>query len=290
MRTVGFGGDNGDLSYGPYKQVVAIKSLNIYTNIDRQDPHGLKEQVKIKYKATKTIARNSPNGIAALIELLSNALPAPLDWARYCVLPGANQLVWELRVDALNQSMLYLMNLKNKNTKKDLRLAYSQGNNTPYPSNIESMARYLSAQYPNNKPINQREGKKGDKRKGDDSKSEVKDSNTDGTPGAHVEDTTTNEDSTAPRGEASLGPHFLETNQALSRPSCMVDEILGEHPVNDDFWDNTNCTDVSIDTANSEEKITGSHITRFHTLKDKQPVITDLLSQGNQDYHNQHDQ
>ena len=35
--------------------------------------------------------------------------------------------MWELKADALNQSMLYLMNSKNKNVKKDLRLAYSQG-------------------------------------------------------------------------------------------------------------------------------------------------------------------
>ena len=102
------------------------------------------------------------------MELLSNALPAPLDWAGYCALPEANQLVWELRADALNQSMLYLMNLKNENAKKDLCLAYSQGNNTAYPPDIESMAKYLSTQYSNNKPTNQRGGNKGNK-KGDDS-------------------------------------------------------------------------------------------------------------------------
>ena len=109
--------------------------------------------------------------------------------------------------------MLYLMNSKNKNAKKDLLLAYSQGNTTAYSSDIEPMARYLSTQYTNNKPANQRGGKKGDKRKGDDSKSEEKDSNTGGTAGAHVEDTTTNEDSTAPsRGATLLGAHVLETN------------------------------------------------------------------------------
>ena len=42
MRTVYFVGDDGGLSYGPYKQVVAIKSLNTYTNNDPQDPHGYK--------------------------------------------------------------------------------------------------------------------------------------------------------------------------------------------------------------------------------------------------------
>ena len=56
MRTVCLGGDDGGLSYGPYKQVVAIKSLNAYTNNESQDPHGFKEYVKIKYEATKTIA------------------------------------------------------------------------------------------------------------------------------------------------------------------------------------------------------------------------------------------
>ena len=55
MRTVCFGGDDYGLLYWPYKQVVAIKLLNIYTNNYPQDPHGFKKQVKIKYKATKVI-------------------------------------------------------------------------------------------------------------------------------------------------------------------------------------------------------------------------------------------
>ena len=76
----------------------------------------------------------------------------------------------------------------------------------------------------------------------------------------------------------------------MSRLSRTVDEILGAHPVNDDFWDNTNPTDVYIDTMNSEEKIAGSYITKFHTHKDKQPVIADLLSQEDQDYNNRYDQ
>ena len=58
------------------------------------------------------------------------------------------------------------------------------------------MARYLSTQYPNNKPANQRGGKKGDKKKDDESKSEDKDSNTGGTAGVHVEDTTKTKEST----------------------------------------------------------------------------------------------
>ena len=34
---------------------------------------------------------------------------------------------------------------------------------------------------------------------------------------------------------------------------------------NDDFWGNANPIDVSIDTANSEEMMVGSHITELHT-------------------------
>ena len=125
MRIVCFGSDDGGLSYGPYKQVVATKSMNNYTNNEPYNPHGFKEQVKIKYEATKTIAGKFQNGTASLMELLSNEYPAALDWAGYCALPKANQLVWEQRTDALNQSMLYLMNSKNKNTKTDFCLAYS---------------------------------------------------------------------------------------------------------------------------------------------------------------------
>ena len=122
MRTVCFGGGNGGLSYELYKQVVSIKLLNTYTNNDPQDPHGFKEQVKIKYEATKAMVGKFPNGIATLMDILSKA-EVPLDWAGYCALPEEDQLVWELRADPLNQAMLYLMNLKNENAKKDLRLA-----------------------------------------------------------------------------------------------------------------------------------------------------------------------
>ena len=71
--------------------------MNHYTNNEPYDPHGFKEQIKIKYEATKAIAGKFPNGTAALLELLSNAQLAALDWADYCALPDADQLVWEQR-------------------------------------------------------------------------------------------------------------------------------------------------------------------------------------------------
>ena len=97
------------------------------------------------------------------------------------------------------------------------------------------MARYLSTQYSNNKPNNQRGGNKGNKRKEDDPKSEDKDSNGCGTAGAQVEDTTTNEDTTAPSRGASLGTHVSETIQASSCQSHTVDGIIGTYLINDDF-------------------------------------------------------
>ena len=160
------------------------------------------------------------------------------------------------------------MNLKNKHAKKVLRLAYSQGNKTAYPPNIEGMARYLSTKYPNNKPTNQRNGKKGDTNKEDDPKSEDKDSNTGNIAGAHVGDTTTTEESTAPSGGVSIGAHVLETNKQPSCPLYTVEVILGAHPKNDDsFWGGINPGDVSIDTTNSKEMMAGSHITDLHTHK-----------------------
>ena len=65
--------------------------------------------------------------------------------------------------------------------------------------------------------------------------------------------------------------------------------MLGAHPLDDNFWENNYPADVSVDTVNSEEQITGSHITEFHTYQDKQPVTADLLRQEDQDFNNRHD-
>ena len=183
MCSICFGGDDGGLSYGPYKQVVAIKSLNTYTDNDPNDPHSFKDQVKIKYEATKTIVGRFLNGTAVVTYLLSKAEIA-LNFDNFCALQEEERLVWEQRANALNQSIIYIMNSKNENAEKDSNLAYSQGNYIVYPLNIEAVARYLSTQYPNNKPSNQRESNKGNKSRGDDPKSEDKDSITGGTTGA----------------------------------------------------------------------------------------------------------
>ena len=83
LHAICFGGNNGGLSYPPYKQVVVVKSLNTYTNNKVHDPNDFKEQVKIKYKATKAIVRRFPNWTVTLMHLLSNTEPA-LDWDNCC--------------------------------------------------------------------------------------------------------------------------------------------------------------------------------------------------------------
>ena len=79
LCSIYFGGDNGSLSYTPYKQIVVIKLLNTYTNNDANGPHGFKKQVKIKFEAIKAIVGRFSNGTAALTHLLSKAAP-PLYW------------------------------------------------------------------------------------------------------------------------------------------------------------------------------------------------------------------
>ena len=84
------------------------------------------------------------------------------------------------------------MNSKNNNAKKDLPLAYSQGNKVAYPLNLESMARYLSSMHSIKSAIDPCD-QKGDKngKKGDEPKSEDKENDNTGTPDAHVGETTT---------------------------------------------------------------------------------------------------
>ena len=97
--------------------------------------------------------------------------------------------------------------------------------------------------------------KRGDKnlKKGDDSKSEDKDSTTTGTVGALVGKVTTPQDSTAPSKGSSIGAHIFEIAEPAFCPARSVEELLVAHPVDDAIWSHTNPSYVPIDTANSAE-------------------------------------
>ena len=113
--------------------------------------------------------------------------------------------------------MHLLMDPKNYNAKKDLLLAYTQGNHSAYPETVESMVRFLSLQY-NTKTVNNTCNKKGDKsrKKVDETKSEGKDNSNTGTAGAHVGETTTPQDlSTLCDGSSIGAPVFDVTKPAV---------------------------------------------------------------------------
>ena len=68
--------------------------MNKYSNNKLHDPHGFKEEVKIKCNALKAIAGKFPNGTATMMALFGAASPA-IDWTEYCALIPVKQLMWE---------------------------------------------------------------------------------------------------------------------------------------------------------------------------------------------------
>ena len=68
LCTACYGSDNGGLSFKPYKQVVSVKSLNNFSDAKPNDPHGFKEEIKIKFDAVKAVVEKFPNGTGAMIE------------------------------------------------------------------------------------------------------------------------------------------------------------------------------------------------------------------------------
>ena len=79
--------------------VVLLKSLHNFSNLNPNNPHTFKEELKIKYSAISAITGRFPGGTGLLEELLKAATPA-LDWNNYCALTAAEILVWEEKVVA----------------------------------------------------------------------------------------------------------------------------------------------------------------------------------------------
>ena len=49
LQTVCYGSNNRGLSFKSYNNVMAVKPLNNFTNLKPNDPHGFKEDLKIKW-------------------------------------------------------------------------------------------------------------------------------------------------------------------------------------------------------------------------------------------------
>ena len=93
--------------------------MNNFTNAKPNDPHGFKEELKIKYDAVLAVVGKFPNGTGPMLKLLKEQ-SVPLDWAAYCVMSVVDQESWEARRDSSTKAMLLLTNSKNDTAKKDL--------------------------------------------------------------------------------------------------------------------------------------------------------------------------
>ena len=209
------------------------------------------------------IIGNFLNGTALLEQLLKEDTPSKT-WDNYCAMISAERLTWEEKADDLGKAMILLMNSKNEAAKKDLRLAYAQGNHSEYPSTMEKMARFILSQYKNKNinPNNNPREKKWDKnrKKGDEAKSEDKDYNNTGTAGTHVEETSADQDAGATSDGSSIGAHVSDVTKTNVPSTQNVQELLAAHPVDDPIWDHTDSCDILVDTVNSAEAMAGSHI------------------------------
>ena len=69
-----------------------MKSMNDYRNNKPHDPHGFKEEVKIKYDAVKAVSGRFPNRIVTMMKLLG-AERLVLDLVVYFAMPPTDQLI-----------------------------------------------------------------------------------------------------------------------------------------------------------------------------------------------------
>ena len=93
---------------------MSVKSLKNFSNTKPNDPHGFKEELKIRYNAVLAVVGKFLNRTGAMMELLK-AEPKPLTWANYCAMSVADQAMWEERGDASTKAMLLLLKYKNNN-------------------------------------------------------------------------------------------------------------------------------------------------------------------------------
>ena len=83
LRVVFYQNNDGGLSYQPYKTVVAIKLLHNFTAFKLEDPHGCKEELKVKNNAKMAITGKFPNG-TGLLEILLAKEQVSLYCNNYC--------------------------------------------------------------------------------------------------------------------------------------------------------------------------------------------------------------
>ena len=73
---------------------MAVKSSNNFSKAKPNDPHGFKEELKIKYNAVLAVVGKFPNRTDPMIELLKTETPI-LDWNNYYGMNVTDQAIWE---------------------------------------------------------------------------------------------------------------------------------------------------------------------------------------------------
>ena len=127
------------------------------------------------------------------------------------------------------------MNSKNKSAKKDLRLAYAQGNHSAYPYTIETNPRFQLLQQ-KNKNVNLNNNphdKKGDKnrKKGDEAKSEDKDNNNAGTAGVYIGEMAASQNTSTTSNRSSIGTHVSDVTKPNVQLTQSIQDLLAAHPI-----------------------------------------------------------
>ena len=112
--------------------------------------------------------------------------------------------------------------------------------------------------------------------KDDEAKYEDNNNNNTYTAGAHVGETAASQDSSTTSDVLSIGANVSDVTKHIVQPTRYMQDISAAHPVNDPIRDHPNACDVSIDTGDRVEAITGSHIVEpeyifrrpFHIFED----------------------
>ena len=141
------GSNDGGLSYHPFKVVAALKSLNLFSSQDVTNVHYFKKELRVKYKATKAICGKFPFGTNILVFVMVN-FPGgghDNDFTTFYNMTPSNQAVWEMIYGNLMLAMLFLDNVRNEETKKDLCHSYANGNANAYQITLEKLARLSSS-------------------------------------------------------------------------------------------------------------------------------------------------
>ena len=117
--------NNSGMEFLPFKVIVAVKLLLNLTNQDVVQRHPLKEELKTKYKVTKTINSKFLLEIGLLCQACFANFPLTVSAGQalpqYWVMNDSDQLKWEQFYDVLVVvlAIIFLNNSENNAPKRD---------------------------------------------------------------------------------------------------------------------------------------------------------------------------